>query len=317
MENTLRPANMLLEVCYEMDPFTIVVDTSCDLPPEYIREHGIGVLPIPFYLDDIEHSKGYWQEISGGDFYGALRKGSSSRTSQINPETFFGAFTDYAEQGKDALFLLLSSGLSTTYHNAMIALGDVKETFPGCGLYPVDSIGATALNTLLAMLAVDKRNEGLSVAETAAWLEEKKQSVLGFFTADDLMYLHRGGRLSKLSAVGGSVLGIKPVLNIGPDGTLALKDKARGREAALRLLVSQLKRSIYPDTPLGSVVITHTDCRKDADKLADMVSAAVNVKQIHVFLMGPVIGAHVGPGAVTLVCEADMTREQYNKKFYD
>jgi len=299
-----------------MDPFTIVVDTSCDLPPEYIREHGIDVLPIPFYLDDIEHSKGYWQEISGSDFYDALRKGSSSRTSQINPETFIDTFTDYAEQGKDALFLLLSSGLSATYHNAMIALKDVNESFPDCDLYPVDSVGATALNSLLAMLVVDKRNKGLSAAETAAWLEEKKQSVIGFFTADDLMYLHRGGRLSKLSAVGGSVLGIKPVLTVGPDGTLALKDKARGREAALKLLVSQLKRSVSPDTTLDSVVITHSDCKKDADRLADMVNAAVNVKQIHVFLMGPVIGAHVGPGTVTLVCEADMTREQYNKKFY-
>ena len=299
-----------------MDPFTIVVDTSCDLPSEYTKEHGIEVLPIPFYLDDIEHSNGYWQEISGSDYYDALRKGSVSRTSQINPETFFSTFTDYAKQGKEALFLLLSSGLSTTYHNAMIALEDVKETFPGCDLYPIDSIGATALNSLLAMMIVDKRNEGLSVAETAAWLEEKKQSVLGFFTADDLMYLHRGGRLSRLSAVGGSVLGIKPVLNIGLDGTLALRDKARGREAALRLLVSQLKRSISPDALLSSVVITHSDSRKDADRLADMVSDAVNVKQIHVFLMGPVIGAHVGPGAVTLVCAADMTREQYNKKFY-
>ena len=299
-----------------MSLFTIVVDSSCDLPLEYLKEHSIEMLPIPFDLDDIEHSQGYWQEISGKDFYDALRNGSVAKTSQTNPNTYTTTFMDYAEQGREVLFIVLSSGLSATYQNALIALEEVRETYPDCKIFPVDSIAATSGQGLLAMLAVRKREEGFSAEETAAWMEEKKHSCIGLFVVDDLMYLHRGGRLSKLSAVAGSVLGIKPILNLAPDGTLSLKDKARNRKAALNLLVSQLKRSIAPETELETVLICHTDCEEDAKALAETIRSAVSVKEVDVVIMGPVIGAHLGPGAVTLSFEAGMTRDEYEGKFY-
>ena len=299
-----------------MNPFTIVVDTSCDLPPEYLKEHGIETIPIPFTLDGAEHNMGYWQDISGKEFYGALKNGSSAKTTLINPETFLESFTGYAKQGTDVLYIILSNGLSGTYQSSLIALEQANETYPDCNVYPIDSIGATSVNGLLAILAVKKRAEGFSAKETAEWLEQKKHSIMGMFTVDDLMYLHRGGRLSKISAIGGSLLSIKPVLNIQPDGTLALKDKARGRTAALKLMVSQMQRSIAPDAQLDTVLIPHTNCEEDAQKLADMVKAAVKVKQVIVIMMGPVIGAHVGPGAVAVVFEADMTRKEYEAKFY-
>ena len=299
-----------------INPFTIVVDTSCDLPPEYIDEHGIEVLPLPFTLDGKAHNMGYWQDISAKEYYGAQRNGQVAMTSQINQASFYEAFAKYAKQGRDALFLILSGGLSSTYHNAVIALEEVKELYPGCRIYPIDSIFATSGIALLAMLAVMKRDEGLTACETAALLEEKKKSCLGFFTVDDLMYLHRGGRLSRLSAVAGSVLGIKPILNVAPDGTLQLKDKVRGRKAALRNMVSQIKRSINPDTVLDRVIINHTDCLEDAQALAELIKAEINVQDIGIIMMGPVIGAHLGPGAVTLVFNADITRRQYEKKYY-
>ena len=298
-------------------PYTIVIDTSCDLPREYIKKHGIEIMPIPFMLDGVDHNMGYWQDISGKEFYDALRNGGTAKTSQINPDAFVKVFTEYAEQGKDTLFIILSGSLSATYQSSLIALAEVKETYPDCNIYPVDSISATSLNGLLAMLAVRKRDEGLSVGETAAWLNEKKHSIFGVFTVDDLMYLHRGGRLSKLSAVGGSILGIKPIIGLQPDGSLALKEKVRGREAALKFLVSQLVRSTTPGESLDTVFISHTDCEEDANKLAEMVKDAVNVQRIDIMMMGPVIGAHVGPGAVTLIYEANVTREEYEQKYYE
>jgi len=299
-----------------LKPFTIVIDTSSDLSQEYIEKHGLKVIPIPFILDGVEHPQGYWQEISGKDFYETLRNGGTARTSQINPDSFFEVFMEYAASGEEALFIILSSALSATYQSSMIALADLKERFADCGVYPIDSIGATSLNSLLIKFAVEKRDEGLSAGETAAWLEEKKHSIMGMVTVDDLMYLHRGGRLSKLSAVGGSVLGIKPIVNIQPDGSLALKEKVRGREAALRLMVSNMLRSIEPAPWLDNVHISHTDCESDARKLADMVRASANVRNIDISLMGPVIGAHVGPGAVTLVYEGNIPREEYENRFY-
>ena len=299
-----------------MKPFTIVVDTSCDLSPEYIREKGIETLPIPFVLDGVEYNDGYWQNITGKEFYDALRNGGSAVTSQINPDSFLKVFNGFAKQGKDALFIGLSGNLSATYQNSLIALAETRESFQGCKIFSIDSISATTVNGLLAILAVNKREEGLSAEETAAWLEEKKHSVFGVVTVDDLMYLHRGGRLSKLSAVGGSLLGIKPIINIQPDGSLALKEKVRGREAALKFLVSHLKRTTTRGVALDTVCISHTDCEDDANKLAEMVKDAVNVEQIEIIMMGPVIGAHVGPGAVVLVYEANMTRDEFEEKYY-
>jgi len=299
-----------------MKHFTIIADSSCDLPPEYLKEHSIEIMPIPLTLNDAEYNTGNGPQISDKEFYDELRNNSTAKTSLINPDTFFKSFTEYAKQGKDALYIVLSSGLSATYQSATLAYEQVKESHPECNIYPIDSIGATAVNGLLVMLAVKKRAEGLSAEETAAWLEEKKNSILGLFTVDDLMYLHRGGRLGKLSAISGSLLSIKPVLNIQPDGKLALKNKVRGRVAALKMMVSQLKRSIAPNAKLDTVIIPHTDCEGDAQKLAEMVKEAVDVKEVIITLMSPVIGAHVGPGAVAVVFEGDMTRAEYEENFY-
>jgi DegV family protein with EDD domain len=296
-----------------MKPFTIVVDTSCELSPQYIKENNIEVMPITFTLNGTEHKQGSWQEISGSEFYAALKAGGTSTTAQINPDSFVTKFTEYAAAGEDAIFLILSSGLSATFQSSQIALKEVRESYPDCNLFPIDGISATSYNSLLAILAVKKRAEGFSASETAAWLEERKHHILGFFTVDDLMHLHRGGRLSKLSAIGGSLLGVKPILNIQPDGTLKLKSKARGRAGAFKLMVSQLECSINPDTKLDTVVICHSDCEEDAQKLADMVKAAVSVRHIEIVMLGPVIGTHLGPGAITLSFEGDITREEYEK----
>ena len=297
--------------------FSIMVDTSCDLPPGFAEKHGIEKLPITFELDGVPHNGGYWQEISDKDFYGTLKNGGIAKTAQVNPEGFYGVFTEYAKAGKELLFLLLSSAISGTYQSSQIALAEVRETYPDCKIYVIDSLSAAVGMGLLAVMAVEKRSQGMSVAETAAFLEEKKHSCLGLFTVNDLMYLHRGGRLSKLSAVAGSVLKVKPMLNIQPAGNLAVKDKARGRKASIEMLAEQFKRSINPGTILDVVYVAHSDCENDAQVLAEMLNkTGVSIKQVVTTVIGPVIGAHVGPGALALFFEADMSREEYEKKFY-
>ena len=299
-----------------MSSFTILVDTSVDLPQEYMDKHEISLIPIPFNLDGKQHDGGRWQEISEKGFYDALRQGSLAGTALINPESFNIVFNEYASRGEPLLLLTLSSGLSGTYQNAMISLDDVKTQYPDCEIYPVDSLNAAGGVGLFTILAVNKREEGLSAGEVAAWLEQKRHSCVSLFTVNDLMYLHRGGRLSKLSAVAGSIIGIKPLLNVAPDGTLKLKDKARGRKNALETLVKQMKRSLKTDTKLETVVISHSDCIEDAENLAEIVRSSVEVKEIVIVMMCPVIGAHVGPGCIALFFEADMTREEYEAKFY-
>ena len=299
-----------------MSSFTILVDTNCDLPQEYLDKNNVAIIPIPFHLDETQHSQGRWQEITDKEFYNALRDGSVAGTTLINPESYIQVFTEYATQGKELLVITLSSGLSGTYQNSVIALQEVKEKHPDCNIFTVDSTNASGGAGLVTILAIKKRAEGLSVAETAAWLEEKKHSCLSLFTVDDLMYLHRGGRLSKLSAVAGSIIGIKPLLNVAPDGTLKLKDKVRGRKAALETLVSQMKRSLEPNANLDTVVIIHSNCLEDAQKLSEMIKSSISVREFVIEMMGPVIGAHVGPGCIALFFEGAMNREEYEKKFY-
>ena len=299
-----------------MSSFTILIDTNSDLPQAFIDEHSIETIPIPFHIDGVQHDGGRWQEISDKGFYNALRDGSAAGTALINPDSYVSIFTEYATKGQPLLTITLSSGLSGTYQNSVIALEDIKNKYPECEIYTVDSINAAGGAGLLAALAVKKRAEGLSAGETAAWLEIKKKSCLALFTVDDLMYLHRGGRLSKLSAVAGSIIGIKPLLNVAPDGTLKLKDKARGRKNSLTTLFKQMKRSLNPGTRLDTVIISHSDCYEDAETLAGMIRSSLSVNEVIVTMMGPVIGAHVGPGCVALFYEADMPREEYERRFY-
>ena len=299
-----------------MSSFTILVDTNTDLPQEYIDKYAIEYIPIPFNLDGTQHSGGRWQEISDRDFYNALRNGSSAGTALTNPDAFVTIFTQYASRNESLLLITLSSGLSGTYQNSVIALEDVKSQYPDCDIYSLDSINAAGGAGIVTMLAVQKREEGLSVSETAAWLEENKLNCISLFTVDDLMYLHRGGRLSKLSAVAGSIIGIKPLLNVAPDGTLKLKDKARGRKGSITTLFNQMKRSLDNNAKLDSVIISHSDCREDAQTLADIIKSSFDVKEVIVTMMGPVIGAHVGPGCVALFFVSGMNRNEYEAKFY-
>jgi len=299
-----------------MSSFTILTDTSYDLPQEFLDDNQISVIPIPFHLDGAPHPEGRWQDISDVDFYNKLRDGGKAGTAQINPETYVEKFTEYAQKGEPVLALFLSSGLSPSYNNSTIALAEVKEAYPNAQIYCVDSLNAAGGVGLLVTLAVKKRAEGLSLEETAKWLEEKRHSCLSLFTVDDLHYLHRGGRLSKLQAVAGSIIGIKPLLNVAPDGTLKLKDKARGRKVALETLVSQMKRSINRGTALDTVIISHSNCEADAKIVANLIKSAFDVAEFNIVMMGPVVGTHVGPGCIALFFEADMDRPTYEGKYY-
>jgi len=293
-------------------------DTGADLPQEYVDKHGIKTIPIPFHIDGKQHNGGRWQEISDQEFYNALAKGSVAGTALINPEAFVEVFSEYAERGEPLLVITLSSGLSGTYQNSVLALEEVYEKYPNCNIRTLDSLNAAGGAGLVTALAVRKREEGLSLEETTNWLKDQRHKCQSLFTVDDLMYLHRGGRLSKLQAVAGSIIGIKPLLNVAPDGTLKLKDKIRGRKGALETLLNQMKRSLLDDTTdLKTVIISHSNCEEDAKTLAEAVKASFNIEDFQMVMMSPVIGAHVGPGCVALFFEADMTRPEYEAKFYN
>jgi len=145
-----------------MKKFTIIIESNCDLPDEYIAQHDIKTIPMPFDLDGVTHDQGRWQEITAGDFYDTLRRGGVAKTTLINPETFLTEYTKYAEKSEDAMVFAISRGLSSTYQNSLIALDEIKQSYPDCGIFSIDTVSASSGIGLLVMMAVKKRSEGLT-----------------------------------------------------------------------------------------------------------------------------------------------------------
>lgn len=299
-----------------MSEFTIMIDTGCDLPEEFIEKNNLALIPIPFQLDEVQHAQGRWQEISGKDFYDAMRNGAVAKTSQINPETFKQTFTEYAKRNEPLLYIGLSSGLSPTNQNAVIAASEVKEEFPDAKIMVVDSVNASGGIGMLVDLAVKMRGEGKDVEEVAAFLTEKQEYGLSYYTVDDLKYLVRGGRVSKTQAIAGSLLGIKPILNVDPNGKLNRLSKARGRKASLEAMVNHMKNSLNPDNrDLDTVIICHADCEEDLQTLVDLTNAEFKIENLMTTMLCPVIGAHTGPGLLAMFVMADMTKTEFDAKY--
>lgn len=282
-----------------MAEYVIFTDSTTDLTPELVAEMDVQVLPMRFMLDGKEY-RNYPdnRELSPKEFYDKLRAGSMSTTSQINSVAFIEAFTPVLEAGKDILYVAFSSGLSGTYQSACLAAEDLREQFPERTIECVDTLQASMGEGLVAYAAAMLKKDGMSLAELAAWLRENVQRFCAWFTVDDLMFLKRGGRLSGVAAVAGTLLGIKPVLHVDPDGHLIAMEKVRGRKASLDGLVRHFETSAENHAE-QTVFISHGDCLEDCQYVADKIKA-FGVKRICIGTIGPVIGAHSGPGTVAL-----------------
>ncbi|GHU91157.1 hypothetical protein FACS1894202_12100 [Clostridia bacterium] len=296
-----------------MRSFDFLMDSSCDIPKDLAEEYGFRLLPMMILMEGKEYPEIFWQSLSAKDYYTALRNKVKASTSQVTREEFIRVFTEIAEGGRDVLFVPLSSGISGTHDAAASAARELSEVYPNRHIIVTDSLNATLGHGLLCMLAAQRADKGMGIVEVARWMEKKRDKVFALFTVDDLMYLHRGGRLGRMSAIAGSLLGIKPTLAVSPEGTLDLRGKVRGRKAALEELVVGMGKCVPYGKELGIVTISHGDCEEDAKYVAELVSQKYKVGKIHIGLLGAVISAHAGPGTVALFYEGDITREEYYK----
>ena len=281
-----------------MQDYVLFTDSTTDLSPALIEEMDAVVMPLSFTLNDKSyqnHPDG--REMSMADFYTALRRGGMSTTSQLTMETLRKAFAPVLEQGKDVLYLAFSSGLSGTYQTACITAQDLMEQYPGRRVVCVDTLQASMGEGLLTFEAALLRKQGKSLDEVADYVRTQGQSYCTWFTVEDLMFLKRGGRVSGAAAVAGTLLGIKPVLHVDREGKLIPMEKVRGRRASLDALVKHYKDGVLDKT--GTVFISHGDCLADAQYVADKIRA-IGVGRIELNMIGPVIGAHSGPGTVAL-----------------
>ena len=288
------------EVINKMNDFVIVTDSSADLPEDLVRELGVEVLPLSFTVKgQTHHNYPDDREMDPKVFYKMLRDGEMATTAAVNVGEFTALLEPMLQAGKDVLILAFSSGLSATYQSSAIAVEELAAKYPERKIYTVDTLCASLGQGLLVWYAVQEKNKGGSIEAVRDWAEAHKLNLCHWFTVDDLHFLKRGGRVSAATAVVGSMLQIKPVLHVDNEGHLINMGKARGRHASLTALVDHMEQTAI-DPGAQTVFISHGDCLEEAERVADDVRKRFGVKEIIINNVGPVIGAHSGPGTMAL-----------------
>lgn len=283
-----------------MSSYVIITDSSCDLPDSIVKELELEVLPLAFIMDGKTY-RNYPdnREMSPKDFYNKQREGSMATTNAVNVGEATDAIEAVLKQGKDVLVLAFSSGLSTTYNSFQIAADDLAEKYPDRKVYAVDTLCASLGQGMLVYQAARLRQEGKSIEEVRDWAEANKLKQCHWFTVNDLFFLKKGGRVSAATAVVGTMLQIKPVMHVDNDGHLIKVGTARGRKASLNALVDKVGE-LAEDPASQTMFISNSDCLEDAQYVADQVKARYGAREIIINSIGPVIGAHTGPGCVAL-----------------
>ena len=283
-----------------MSEYVLITDSSADLSQEMVQELGVTVLPLSFTIQGKTY-RNYPdnREMDLPLFYDMLRAGELATTSAVNVAEYTQAVEPILQEKKDVLILAFSSGLSSTYQASVLAAEELREKYPDRKIYTVDTLCASLGQGLLVYLAVQEQRKGKNIEEVRDWAEAAKLHLCHQFTVDDLHFLKRGGRISATTAVVGSMLQIKPVLHVDNEGRLINIGKARGRQASLKALVDKMEKTVTEEGR-KTVFISHGDCRKDAVTVADMVRERFGTQDIRINYVGPVIGAHSGPGTLAL-----------------
>ncbi|NLK74522.1 MAG: DegV family protein [Clostridiales bacterium] len=287
-----------------MRNFVITADSNSDLLIDYIREKGIGIIPHYYDLENIT----YGDEINldPKDFYNKMRLGLMPTTMASNPEVIRRTFTYYINQGYDILHISFSSSLSGGCSNVMAGAREICEENPEAKIIVIDTLNASMGEGMVVMKAVQLKEEGKTIDEIAAWIEEHKFDFKVLFTVDDLGHLYRGGRISRTTAFVGSMINIKPILHINTEGQLVPFTTARGRKKSLNVIFNNMLESMGKYKEEKDVIcIVHGDALEDAEYLAKLVRDNLPHKQVIINYVSPSIGAHSGPGAVGLCFMGD------------
>lgn len=283
-----------------MNDYVILTDSSCDLPADLVQALKIVILPLTFRLNGKDYKNFLdGSNLSFREFYLHIRNGESCVTNAVNIEEYKAAVEPFLQEGKDVLCICFSSGLSATWNAAKIACTDLASHYPERTIEVVDSLSASLGQGLLVYYAAQKRKAGESLDSVTNWLEQNKLHLCHWFTVDDLQYLKRGGRISTATAVLGTMMGMKPVMHMDESGHLAGVSKVRGRRASLDALVNHMEQTAV-DPKDQVVFISHADAYTDAKYVAKQVKTHLGVKKVLINFVGPVIGAHAGPGTVAL-----------------
>lgn len=283
-----------------MENYRIFTDATADLTPKLLMGVApVDILPMTVRIGEVDYSCGSSDGIVPKDFYRLQREGHFATTSQINPLMYEQSFEPWLQQGSDILYLCFSTGLSGTYQSATLAMEKLQKQYPERKLICIDSLAAAAGEGMLVRAAAQKQKEGMTIDELTAWIMEHRLNVCLWFTIDTFAHLKHGGRVSATTAAIGTALQIKPLLHVDQLGTLQAVAKPRGKNKAIAALLDRMEQGWLPS--LGkSVWIGHADDSEAASLLGKKVKERFPEAEVEITDIGPIIGAHAGPGTLAL-----------------
>ena len=291
----------------------IIMDSCADFAPGIAEQLGVDVIQFPYVGPDGEHYDDGWKSISAHEFFESMRKDKKLRytTSAITPGHYLEVFERAAKQGTPTVYLCFTSALSSSYYAAEQAADMVREKYPDFEIYVVDNGAPSSAAQLLGLEAVHQANKGLSAKEIAEWAEDARNYIHGYLTLETLDALAAGGRIPAAAANIGGKLDVKPELTYDSTGALTVKTVCRGRKKALKSLIQDFRDSYSHDTSLPVGIIS-ADAQKDANWLEAQIRKEKGCEGLTIIhsQVGPVIGAHVGPGMVAIVFWGTDRREK-------
>ncbi|MCD7863088.1 MAG: DegV family protein [Lachnospiraceae bacterium] len=281
-----------------MRDYTIYSDSACDTPAEVPKSWGVKTASLTFHFngETVQYDN---DAIPAKDFYKYMRQGKTAQTAATNIETFKERFRRELEAGKDVLYLGFSSGLSSTYNAGRMAVEELKAEYPERKLMAVDTLCASTGQGLLVYLVKCQKENGASIEEATAYAEAMRLKICHWFTVDTLEYLKRGGRVSATTAWIGDTLHIKPLMHVDNEGHLVGVKNVRGKKNAINGIANKLKETAV-DLQKYPIYICNSDCQDTANQLAESIKTICGAKVEMITDIGPVIGAHTGPGTVAL-----------------
>ena len=285
--------------------YIIIADSTNDLPKTFAQEHGVEIVNLLYEIDGIAYGRG--KELSSEEFYKKMREGALTKTAAANIDEIKEAFVKWAKAGKDILFMCLSSGISSTVGNAFACKIEMAEEYPDCNICIIDSLCASGGQGMLLLRAVKNREAGMSLKENYEKLEAEKLNIVHKFTVEDLVYLQRGGRISKTAATIGTMINLKPLLHVDNEGKLVAESKVRGRKKSLQQMVKEMENAMgsYKDKQ-DVIIICHADSLEDAKYCEELINSLYAPKEIIISGITPTIGAHSGPGTIAIFFMGDI-----------
>lgn len=280
--------------------YRLFCDSNCELWHTEAEKLGLNVIYMPYTLDGKEYFYDLGKDTDFKAFYSAMRSGGIPKTSSLPAEVYKEYFEPVLKAGEDILYVTFSRQMSKTFDALDKAVAELAEKYPERRIRSVDTASISLGSGFVTYYAALKYAEGAGMEELEEYVKELSSHVATYFAVEDLNYLYRGGRISGVSKVFGNMLGIKPVLHFDDEGRIVVATKAKGFKKALSLMLGYMKEQ-GEEVEKYKIYLLEADCRQAAEEFAEAIKAAYPAADISLQPVGPVIGAHCGPGTVGLI----------------